>query len=90
MIKYCRRCVMPSTKPDLHIDEEGVCSGCRNIEKRKEVDWARRKQELYDVVEKYRREGVDVTYRRFHFGEHMSVALTGIPSALRFLSEQFG
>ena len=42
------------------------------------------------LVEKYRREGVEVTYRRFRFGEHMSVALTGIPSALRFLSERFG
>jgi acetyl esterase/lipase len=42
------------------------------------------------LVEKYRREGVDVTYRRFRFGEHMIVALTGVPSALRFLSERFG
>jgi hypothetical protein len=42
------------------------------------------------LVEKYRREGVDVTYRRFRFGEHMSVALAGVPSSLRFLSERFG
>ncbi len=41
------------------------------------------------LVEKYRREGVDVTYRRFRFGEHMIVALTGVPSSLRFLSERF-
>ena len=42
------------------------------------------------LVEKYRREGVDVTYRRFRFGEHMIVALTGVPGSLRFLSERFG
>jgi Secretory lipase len=42
------------------------------------------------LVEKYRREGVDVTYRRFRFGEHMIVALTGVQSSLRFLSERFG
>jgi acetyl esterase/lipase len=42
------------------------------------------------LVEKYRRESVDVTYRRFRFGEHMIVALTGVPSSLRFLSERFG
>jgi hypothetical protein len=42
------------------------------------------------LVEKYRREEVDVTYRRFRFGEHMIVALTGVPSALRFLSDRFG
>ena len=43
-----------------------------------------------ELVEKYRREGVDVTYRRFRFGEHFIVALTSVPSSLRFLSERFG
>jgi pimeloyl-ACP methyl ester carboxylesterase len=41
------------------------------------------------LVEKYRREGVDVTYRRFRFGEHIIVALTGVPGTLRFLSDRF-
>jgi hypothetical protein len=41
-------------------------------------------------VETYRREGADVTYRRLRFGEHMIVALTGVPGTLRFLSERFG
>jgi hypothetical protein len=41
------------------------------------------------LVEKYRREGVDVTYRRFRFGGHVIAALTGVPSTLRFLSERF-
>jgi len=41
-------------------------------------------------VETYRRQGVDVTYRRLRFGEHVLVALTGVPSALRFLSARFG
>jgi hypothetical protein len=46
-------------------------------------------EDVDELVEKYRHEGVDVTYRRFRFGEHMIVALTGVPSALRFLSERF-
>ena len=41
-------------------------------------------------VETYRRTGVDVTYRRLRFGEHIIAALTGVPGALRFLSERFG
>jgi hypothetical protein len=43
-----------------------------------------------ELVDKYRREGVDLTYRRFRFGEHIIVMLTGVPSSLRFLSERFG
>jgi hypothetical protein len=42
-----------------------------------------------ELVEAYRRDGVDVTYRRFRLGGHMTVAFTGVPSALRFLSERF-
>lgn len=57
MLKYCVRCVMPHTKPDLHIDDEGVCNACRSIEKRKEINWAQRKTELLEVLAKHRRNG---------------------------------
>ncbi|MDD2685741.1 MAG: N-acetyl sugar amidotransferase [Gallionella sp.] len=57
MLKYCVRCVMPHTKPDLHIDNEGVCNACRSIEKRKDIDWGQRKTELLDVLAKHRRNG---------------------------------
>lgn len=57
MLKYCVRCVMPHTKPDLHIDEEGVCNACRSYERRKEVDWDQRKNELLVLLERYRRDG---------------------------------
>jgi N-acetyl sugar amidotransferase len=53
-IKYCARCVMPETKPDLFIDDEGVCNACRNMEKRKEVDWDKRKQELVEILGQYK------------------------------------
>jgi len=56
-IKYCRRCVMPETKPDLFIDEEGVCSACRSFERRELVDWDQRKQELLAILDRYRSKG---------------------------------
>lgn len=45
---------MPDTKPDLHLDEEGVCNACRSFEKRKEIDWESRKKEFLSIVDKYR------------------------------------
>lgn len=54
MLTYCTRCVMPDTKPDLYIDDEGVCSACRSYESRKEVDWDARYQELLVILDKYR------------------------------------
>ena len=54
MIRYCVRCVMPATKPDLFIDAEGVCSACRNLEARVEVDWQMRLEELKEITDRYR------------------------------------
>ncbi len=53
-LKYCARCVMPHTKPDLHIDDQGVCNACRAYEIRKEVDWNQRRKELVSILERYR------------------------------------
>jgi N-acetyl sugar amidotransferase len=54
MLKYCSRCLLPSSKPDLKIDEEGVCSACRNFEKRIEIDWTTRKNEFLDIVDRFK------------------------------------
>ena len=54
MLTYCRHCVMPDTKPDLNLDDDGVCNACRSYEKRNEVDWDARQVELLLVLEKYR------------------------------------
>ena len=54
MLTYCVRCVMPDTKPDLHLDENGVCNACRNYEDREQIDWAERGEELEKLLAKYR------------------------------------
>ena len=55
MLTYCKHCVMPDTKPDLQLDDAGICNACRSYENRKEVDWVVRHDELLQVLEKYRR-----------------------------------
>ena len=53
-IRYCRKCLLPETKPDLFIDSEGVCSACRYHEKKKKIDWNKRKEELKEILDRYR------------------------------------
>jgi N-acetyl sugar amidotransferase len=53
-IVYCRRCLIPETKPDIFFDENGVCSACRHYDGRGEVDWNARHDELEQVLERYR------------------------------------
>jgi N-acetyl sugar amidotransferase len=53
-IRYCTRCVMPETRPDILFDDAGVCSACRHFESRPHVDWAARRAELVEVLEEFR------------------------------------
>ncbi len=53
-IKYCIRCLLPETKPDLSFDASGVCSACNAFAKRREIDWDQRKSEFLDLVNKYK------------------------------------
>ena len=55
MLVYCKNCVMPNTKPDLFLDEKGICNACRSFEKRKDVDWGSRYKELLEILDKYRK-----------------------------------
>ena len=54
VMRYCVRCVLPDTKPDLLIDEEAICHACRNYENRKFIDWDKRRVELAQILERYR------------------------------------
>jgi N-acetyl sugar amidotransferase len=54
-MKYCKKCVMPDTRPGSVFDEEGVCQACRNYERRAKVDWKARFEELESLCAKYRR-----------------------------------
>jgi N-acetyl sugar amidotransferase len=67
---FCKRCVMsnqrPSSYPEfkhtrsritptLHIDGEGICDACRYAEKKEEIDWKARENELLSLLDKHRR-----------------------------------
>jgi N-acetyl sugar amidotransferase len=68
---FCRRCVMSNQRPAsipefkhrpdrrgakyMHIDEEGVCDACRHAEKKEQIDWQAREEELLRLLDKYRR-----------------------------------
>jgi N-acetyl sugar amidotransferase len=45
---------MPDSKPDLRLDEQGVCNACRSYESRTVVDWETRRQSLGHVLDRYR------------------------------------
>lgn len=51
-MRYCKKCVNPDTRPNIHFDEEGVCLPCRFAEQKLQntVDWAGRRKELEETI----------------------------------------
>lgn len=49
----CKLCVYPDTKPDLHFDQSGECSACRNHKNRPEIDWSHRLRQLMELLDHY-------------------------------------
>ena len=68
---FCNRCVMsnqrPSSYPEfkhtrdretptLHIGDDGVCDACQYADRKQEIAWEAREQELVQLLDKYRRD----------------------------------
>lgn len=53
-MKYCKRCVMPDTRPGIYFDEQGICQACRAEEHKDLVNWEQRYEELKLLCDKYR------------------------------------
>ncbi len=53
-MKYCKKCVIPDTRPGIVFDEEGVCFPCRAAERKKKIDWNKRFKELEKLCGRHR------------------------------------
>ena len=54
MVKYCKTCLMPDTRPRIVFDDGGVCNACHTAAAKKDIDWDARRAEFLDYVEKFR------------------------------------
>jgi N-acetyl sugar amidotransferase len=52
-ITLCRRCVNPSSRPNINFDDDGVCPVCRFEEQKRQqvIDWSERRLELLEICE---------------------------------------
>lgn len=39
-MRYCKKCVMPDTRPGITFDANGVCCACNNHERKATVNYA--------------------------------------------------
>ncbi|MEA3314525.1 MAG: N-acetyl sugar amidotransferase [Campylobacterota bacterium] len=57
-MKYCKKCIMPTSRPGITLDENGICGGCLGFkEKKEEIDWISRGKELDRILDTFRGKG---------------------------------
>lgn len=62
-IRYCKKCLFPETKPDLHFTDEDVCSACVASEsKDKGIDWNQREKDFNTIIKKFRLKNDEIGY----------------------------
>jgi len=49
-LKFCKNCILPNTRPNLKIDEDGVCDACKN--KKTKINWKNRRNKFLKIVKK--------------------------------------
>ena len=82
-IKRCTKCILPSTMPFIHFDDEGVCNYCNNYIRRnkpKPLD------QLIDLVEPYKRKNHVDCIVPFSGGRDSCMALHLIQKELKMKS----
>lgn len=71
-LRRCTKCILPETMPFIEFDEDGVCNYCANYRLRNQP---RPKEELFDLVEPYRRSNGDEVLVPFSGGRDSCYAL---------------
>lgn len=50
-MRYCSKCILPDTRPNLAIGADGVCNACRSHDTKAEIDWQARSRAFEAVVD---------------------------------------
>lgn len=50
MIRHCKNCGMPDTRPGIYFNEDGICQGCIYEKQKDEIDWNKRWEELKKFI----------------------------------------
>jgi N-acetyl sugar amidotransferase len=53
-MKYCKKCIMPATRPEQVFDKDGICDACHSVERKKEINWVERENEFKKILDRYR------------------------------------
>ena len=54
-IFLCKLCILPSSKPHIQFNKDGICTGYTAHNNRKNIDWISRQNLFLKIIEKYKK-----------------------------------
>ena len=50
---YCKRCILPSTRPGLKIGDDGICNACKtnSFNQSEDINWQTREKEFIQIIQ---------------------------------------
>ena len=49
-MKYCKKCILPDTRPNINFNEDGICDACCSSEQKINIDWPKRESQFNEIV----------------------------------------
>ena len=53
-ITFCKKCLVPNSRPRITFDQNGICNACNYLALRKKINWKERKDELKEILNQNR------------------------------------
>lgn len=50
-MKYCSNCIMPNTRPDQYLNDQGICNACSSFDYQQKINWSSRLEKLKEIIE---------------------------------------
>jgi N-acetyl sugar amidotransferase len=54
-MNYCKKCILPDSRPNLIIDEDGICNACRGTDYKVDINWEERHEQLLEIFDKVKK-----------------------------------
>ena len=59
MIKFCKTCIMPNSRPRIVFDEHDVCNACENSKKKNKLI-GKKKKEFLEIISKIKDQKIKI------------------------------
>ena len=50
MIRFCKICIMPDTRPRIVFNSNGICNACENANLKNKINWSKRYDEFKTLI----------------------------------------